>query len=353
MMTALEAPDRTPKTYSRAEFSGLHAPLERVPPAVKLRRMLRSRFLLRSRHPEQSYLTAAGAHDAMTAAILTDLGFEAVHAAGEPLAAARGLYPDAGLSPSHLMAELVRELSRGVAGLRDRHFYDSGGAVKEAPPIFADVETRHGGPARTFALARELIRAGAAGLRVEDRDPAQPREWLESLIAAKAAAQAEESEAVLIASTASFESALEAAALGVDVICPELAGTELDEARRFAAGVHRRFPEQILGFNLSPALPWGEAKRRGLLPASRQLGALGCALQFSPMFAFRAAGMALENWLRGLRGRGLDALADLQLVEAGSLDAEPRTRLPRGFSGAERWLALDRTVRAAARRDRT
>ncbi|MDP3541054.1 MAG: isocitrate lyase/phosphoenolpyruvate mutase family protein [Elusimicrobiota bacterium] len=332
------------RAYSRAEFSALHAPPEKAPSGDKLRRQLRRRFQLRAQRPERSFLLAAGAHDAMTAGILADLGYEAVYASGEQLAAARGPLPDAGLAPSHQLPELVRELGRGIEAVRDRRFFESGGEVADAPPIFADVPGADG-PLRAFALARELIRAGAAGARVE-RSPS----WLETLVAVKAAAQAEESPLVVIACADRAESALEAAALGVDVLCAEFSGTDLEGPRRFARDVHAAFPEQVLGFDLSASLPWGETKKRGALPGAGELGALGFSLQFSAMFAFHAAGMALESWLRGFRGRGLDALADLQLVESGSLGDEPRTRRPRRFAGADRWLALDRKIKAAARR---
>ena len=345
-METLQAPDKTPGAYSRAEFSGLHAPLEKVPPSVKLRRLLREKFLLRSRHPERSYLYACGASDAMTAAIMADLGFEAVYACAEQSAAARGLYPDPGLQPCDTTAELVRELSRGIEGLRHRRFFESGGEVRGTPPIFADLGAGRAGPGAAFSLAREALRAGAAGILVADRGP-------EDLIAVKAAAQAAESEVVVIADAVSLESGLDAAALGVDVICPRLDGTDTGAPGRFAAEVHRAFPQQILGLDLAASLPWGESKKRGALASNRELGAMGYALQFSGMFAFRAAGMALESWLRGLLGRGLDALADLQLVEEASLDSEPGTRDPRAFAGAERWSALDRAVRAAASRRRS
>ena len=380
---AIDTQARKKWTHPRADLAKMYAPIEKLAPAVKLRRLLRSKFQLRTRSPEKSYLHTAGAYDAMTAAILTDLGFEAVYASGWQLAAAHNMYPDIGIYPSHMMADLVRELVRGIEGLRDRHFYDSGGEIKDAPPIFADIEAGFGGPTQTFTLTRELIRSGAAGVHLEDQDPAErtcghivahhgvkrskvlvpTHKWIEKLIAVKAAAQAAENELVVIARTDAVdgtvpgsretgvehavERALEAASLGVDVIWPEFNGTDLEEPRRFAEGVHKYYPEQILGFNLSPSLHWGEAKKNGVLPTNAQLGALGYTLQFSTLFAFRTAGMALDSWLRGFRRKGLDALADLQLVEVGSLDGEPRTRMHQKFAGTDRWLTLERIAKSA------
>lgn len=370
-------------TYPRAEFSRMYAPKEKAQPAAKLRALLRAKFNLRRSDPQRCYLHTAGAYDAMTSALLTDLGFEAVYASGWQLAVAHNMYPDVGVYPSHMMVDMVRELVRGIEGLRDRHFYDTSGEVKNTPPIFADIEAGFGGPTQTFALTREMIRAGAAGVHLEDQDPAErtcghvvshhgakrakvlvpTHKWIEKLIAVKAAAQAAESELVVIARTDAVdgdvpggrggsvehavERALEAASLGVDVIWPEFNDTDIDGPRRFAEGVHRLFPEQMLGFNLSPSLRWSDAKREGRMPSNRRLGELGYVLQFSTLFAFRSAGMALEAWLRGFRRKGLEALADLQDVEVASLDGGPCTRMHQKFAGTNRWLTLEQVAKAA------
>lgn len=367
--------------YPQAEFAKMYAPLETINPSVKLRGILRSKFNLRASDPERCYLHTAGAYDAMTAAMLTDLGFEAVYASGWQLAVAHNMYPDIGIYPSHMMVDLVRELIRGIEGLRDRHFYDNRGEVKNAPPIFADIEAGFGGPTQTFTLTREMIRAGAAGVHLEDQDPAErtcghivahhgvkrakvlvpTHKWIEKLIAVKAAAQAAESDLVIIARTDAVdgavpegregsvehavERALEAASLGVDVIWPEFNNTDIEGPMRFAEGVHRYYPEQMLGFNLSPSLHWGEAKKNGTMPSNSQLGEMGYTLQFSTLFAFRTAGMALETWLKGFRRMGLDTLADLQMVESASLGEEPRSRMHQKFAGTNRWLTLEQLAK--------
>jgi isocitrate lyase len=79
---------------------------------------------------------------------------------------------------------------------------------------------------------------------------------------------------------------------------------------------------------------------------------MGYTLQFSTLLAFRTAGMALETWLKGFRSRGLDALADLQLVELASLDGEPRTRMHQRFAGTDRWLSIEQTSKSHDRRPR-
>src|SRR5205807_6760268 len=131
------------------------------------------KFALRNTDPQKSFLHTAGAYDAMTASLLTDLGYEAIYASGWQLAVSHSMYPDIGIYPSHAMVELARELIRGIEGTRDRHFYDNNGEVLDAPPIFADIQAGFGGPTQTFTLTRELIRAGVGGVHLEAQDPAE------------------------------------------------------------------------------------------------------------------------------------------------------------------------------------
>ena len=254
--------------YPAAEFAKMYAPHEKVHPSDKLRALLKEKFANRLTNPSKSFLHTAGAYDAMTASMLTDLGFEAIYASGWQLAVAHNMYPDIGIYPSHQMVELARELVRGIEGTRDRHFYDDNGQVLNTPPIFADIEAGFGGPTQTFTLTRELIRAGVGGVHLEDQDPAErtcghivahhgvkrekvlvpTNKWIEKLIAVKAAAQASETNLVVIARTDAVDGAvpggrtgsvqhaidraLEAASLGVDVIWPEFNNTDLEGMSR-------------------------------------------------------------------------------------------------------------------------
>ncbi len=370
-------------TYPTEEIAKMYAPHEEIHPAAKLRSILKERFERRKVAPEKSFLCTAGAYDALTSSLLTDLGYEAIYASGWQLAVAHSMYPDIGIYPSHAMVGLVYELIRGIEGTRDRHFYDTGGEVLNAPPIFADIEAGFGGPTQTFTLVRELIRAGAAGVHLEDQDPAErtcghivahhgtkrdkvlvpTNKWIEKLIAVKAAVQATGVPLVIIARTDAVDGAvpggrgggvphaidraLEAASLGVDVIWAEYNTTDIENPHAFAEGVHKYYPDQMLGFNLSPSLHWGKAKKEGHLITNAQLGQAGYVLQFSTLLAFRTVGMSLENTLRRFRTHGLEGLADLQLSEVESPHGEPRTRMHQKFAGTNRWLTLEKISKGA------
>ena len=372
---ATAAPVSADATYPAEVVAKLFAPPEAEVPAVKLRR------LLKEAQAKGSFLHTAGAYDAFTAAIMTKLGFKALYGSGWQLAATKSMYPDIGIYQSHQMVELVLELRKGIEGARHTHWYDTEGKeLLDAPPCFVDMEAGFGGPTQTFTLATELIRVGAAGVHLENQDPTNrtcghivnvgkakrdkvlvPRkDWLAKLKAIKAAAQFNGVDVVIIARTDSVDGALpgqssggvkmaiedawEAAELGVDVIWPEFNNTELEQPQEFAEGVRKYYPTQMLGFNLSPSLYFGKAKRAGKLITNQQLADLGFTLQFSTLFNFRTAGMALERGLRKFLNSGIDALADLQIEEDELPGGSPITKMHQKFAGMNRWLILEQAL---------
>ncbi|HEY7479609.1 MAG TPA: isocitrate lyase/phosphoenolpyruvate mutase family protein [Gemmatimonadales bacterium] len=360
--------------YPADAVSRLFAPPESEVPALKLRR------LLHEARDKGTYLHTAGAYDAFTAAIMTRLGFKALYGSGWQLAATKSMYPDIGIYQSHQMVDLVLEMRKGIEGARNTAWYDSEGKeLVPAPPAFVDMEAGFGGPTQTFTLATELIRVGAAGVHLENQDPSNrtcghivnvgkqkrnkvlvPRkDWLAKLKAIKGAAVATGIDVVIIARTDSIDGALpdkepggvqmaiddalEAAELGVDVIWPEFNNVELDQPQEFAEGVRKHYPQQMLGFNLSPSLYFGKAKKAGTLITNQQLADLGFILQFSTLFNFRTAGMALEKGLRKFLTSGLDALADLQ-IEEDAQEQAPMTKMHQKFAGMNRWLLLEQVL---------
>jgi isocitrate lyase len=365
----------SPNAAYPAEAVGrLFAPPETEVPALKLRR------LLHEARDKRSFLHTAGAYDAFTSAIMTKLGFKALYGSGWQLAATKSMYPDIGIYQSHQMVELVLEMKKGIEGARNTAWYDSEGKeLLPAPPAFVDMEAGFGGPTQTFTLATELIRVGAAGVHLENQDPSNrtcghivnvgkqkrskvlvPRkDWLAKLKAIKGAAEATGVDVVIIARTDSIDGALpdqeaggvkmaiddalEAAELGVDVIWPEFNNVELEQPQEFAEGVRKHYPNQMLGFNLSPSLYFGKAKKAGTLITNQQLADLGFILQFSTLFNFRTAGMALEKGLRKFLASGLDALADLQ-IEEDAQEQPPITKMHQKFAGMNRWLVLEQVL---------
>jgi isocitrate lyase len=99
----------------------------------------------------------------------------------------------------------------------------------------------------------------------------------------------------------------------------------------------------MLGFNLSPSLYFGKDKKAGNLITNQQLADLGFTLQFSTLFNFRTAGMAMEKGLRKFLTSGIEALADLQIEEEEN-PTPPITKMHQKFAGMNRWLILEQVL---------
>lgn len=97
-------------------------------------------------------LLLPGAADPLTATILQETGFDAVYATGAGIANVAYGWPDLGLLG---MREVVDQIGR-IADAVD-------------VPVLADADTGYGGPLNVARTVRELERAGAAGIQIEDQ----------------------------------------------------------------------------------------------------------------------------------------------------------------------------------------
>ena len=98
-------------------------------------------------------LLLPGAYDGLSARILADNGFDAVYATGAGMVNAGWAWPDVGLLG---MSEVVAAAGRVVGGAGD-------------VPVVVDADTGYGGPLNVARTVRELERAGAAGIQIEDQ----------------------------------------------------------------------------------------------------------------------------------------------------------------------------------------
>jgi isocitrate lyase len=232
-------------------------------------------------------------------------------------------------------------------------------------PIVADGEAGFGGALNCFELTKAMIEAGAAGVHFEDQlasakkcghmggkvlVPAQ--EFVQKLIAARLAADICGTPIILIARTdangaklitsdideldrrfmtgertqegfyrikGGIEMAIArglAYAPYADMIWCETARPDLDEARRFAEGIHARFPGKLLSYNCSPSFNWkGKLDNATIERFQRELGAMGYKFQFVTLAGFHALNLGMFNMARSYRDRGMAAYAEFQAEE--------------------------------------
>jgi 2-methylisocitrate lyase-like PEP mutase family enzyme len=107
---------------------------------------------LKARLARPPILVAPGVHDALTATLAEQAGFEALYLSGAAVAYTRLGRPDIGLVT-------LTEMAETLALIRDR----------TALPIIVDADTGHGNALNARRTMQTFERAGAAALQVEDQ----------------------------------------------------------------------------------------------------------------------------------------------------------------------------------------
>jgi isocitrate lyase len=283
-------------------------------------------------------------------------------------------YPDQSLYPVDSVPALVRRINSALQRADQiAHLSHGDGAAHPADgpgprgtdwfaPIVADAEAGFGGDLNAFELMKALLEAGAAGVHFEDQLAAAKkcghmggkvlvptREFVQKLQAARLAADVLDVPTVLIARTDAnsaklltsdvdprdrafltgartpegyFElrGGLDAAiARGLayapyaDALWCETSHADLDEARRFAAAIHSRFPGKLLAYNCSPSFNWsGTLDPATIARFQDALGEMGYAFQFVTLAGFHSLNLVMFELAHEYRERGMTAYARLQ-----------------------------------------
>jgi isocitrate lyase len=98
-----------------------------------------------------------------------------------------------------------------------------------------------------------------------------------------------------------------------DLIWCETARPDLNEARRFAEGIHRQFPGKLLAYNCSPSFNWkAKLDDAAIARFQRELGAMGFKFQFITLAGFHSLNYSMYELARGYRERQMAAYVELQ-----------------------------------------
>ncbi|MGE0653718.1 MAG: oxaloacetate decarboxylase [Alphaproteobacteria bacterium] len=270
---------------------------------------------------------AVGAYDALSARLVERAGFPVVHVGGYGLAATQLGLPDVGFLTMTEMIDSVRRICATVD-----------------VPVLADGDTCYGNHLNADRLIRELERAGAAGVHIEDQafpkrcghmDGKRLAPAPEMVDKIKAAVDARRDPSfVLIARTdaiavTGFEDAIARGhayrEAGADVIFIEAPETDAQV---------RDIPRRMGGLTLFNASWDGKSP----LPALPDLGAIGYRLVLYPDTIF-AATRAVMTMLDGLKAHGRYVGGDAAFTtfrEFNELIGLPRVEaLDARFSGSE------------------
>src|ERR671910_270331 len=257
-------------------------------------------------------IRALGAVTGNQAMQMVRAGLQAIYLSGWQAAAdantAGSMYPDQSLYPANTGPELARRINRALQRA-DQIEHSEGGAQRDwFAPIVADAEAGFGGPLNTFEIMRAFIEAGVAGVHFEDQLSSEKKcghlggkvliptsAHERNLTAARLAADVMGLPTIVIARTDAESARLItsdvderdrpfiepdsrtpegfyrlkegtgldhciarglAYARYADLLWLETSHPNLEDARKFAEAVHKRFPGKLLAYNCSPSFNW-------------------------------------------------------------------------------------------------
>jgi isocitrate lyase len=318
----------------------------------------------------EPYVHALGALTGNQAVQMVKAGLKAIYLSGWQVAAdantAGQTYPDQSLYPANSVPEVARRINRALQRADQIEHSEGKEGTYWFAPIVADAEAGFGGPLNAFELMKGMIEAGAAGVHFEDQVASEKKcghlggkvlvptsTFVRTLAAARLAADVMGVPTILVARTDAegaklvmsdvdpydapfiekgertaegfyrMRSGVEAAvARGLayapyaDMIWCETQTPDLHEARRFAEGIHAKFPGKLLAYNCSPSFNWKKNLDDATIARfQRELGAMGYKFQFVTLAGFHALNHAMFQLARGYRDRGMAAYTELQQAE--------------------------------------
>jgi isocitrate lyase len=316
-------------------------------------------------------VAALGALTGNQAVQMVRAGLQAIYLSGWQVAAdantAGQMYPDQSLYPVNSVPTVVKRINSALMRADQiEHAEGKGSGTHWFAPILADAEAGFGGPLNAYELMKSMIEAGAAGVHFEDQLASEKKcghmggkvlvptsQFIRTLVAARLAADVCGVPTVIVARTDAdsaklitsdvderdrpfivddnrtpegffrLKSGVETAvARGVayapyaDLVWCETSTPDLDQAKRFAEGIHAKFPGKLLAYNCSPSFNWKKNLDDATIAKfQRELAAMGYKFQFVTLAGFHAINFAMFELARKYRDRGMAAYSELQQAE--------------------------------------
>src|SRR5437773_2162040 len=317
----------------------------------------------------EDFVPALGALTGNQAMQQVKAGLKVIYLSGWQVAAdanlAGQMYPDQSLYPANSVPAVVKRINQALQRADQIQHAEGRNEIDWFAPIVADAEAGFGGPLNVFELTKAMIEAGAAGVHFEDQLASEKkcghmggkvliptRAAISNLVAARLAADISNVSTIIIARTDANGAALltsdiderdrafltgerttegffhvragldQAIARGLsyapfaDLVWCETSEPNLAEAKKFAEGIHAKFPGKLLAYNCSPSFNWRKKLDSGSIAKfQHELGAMGYKFQFVTLAGFHALNYSMFHLARGYRDRGMEAYAELQEAE--------------------------------------
>jgi isocitrate lyase len=104
-----------------------------------------------------------------------------------------------------------------------------------------------------------------------------------------------------------------------DMVWCETSTPDLAQAKRFAEGIHAKFPGKLLAYNCSPSFNWKKHLDDATIAKfQRELGAMGYRFQFVTLAGFHSLNHAMFELAHDYKDRGMAAYSELQQAEFAS-----------------------------------
>jgi isocitrate lyase len=315
----------------------------------------------------EDHVAALGALTGNMALQQVRAGLKAIYLSGWQVAAdantAGQMYPDQSLYPVDSVPSVVRRINQALLRADQIEHAEGDRTVDWLAPIVADAEAGFGGPLNAFELMKAMIEAGAAGVHFEDQLASEKKcghmggkvlvptgQFIRTLTAARLAADVMDVPTLIIARTDADSARLltseidprdqgfitsdertpegfyrisggleMAIARGLayapyaDLLWCETSKPDLEEAERFADGIHAKFPGKLLAYNCSPSFNWRKnLGEREIARFQRALAAMGYKFQFVTLAGFHALNHSMFELATAYRERGMAAYSELQ-----------------------------------------
>jgi isocitrate lyase len=318
---------------------------------------------------EEPFIRALGAVTGNQAVQMVQAGLKAIYLSGWQVAGdnndALQTYPDQSLYPVMSVPHLIRRLNNALMRADQIQHLANEEDFDWMAPIVADAEAGFGGPLNAFELVKSMIEAGAAAIHLEDQLSSLKKcghmggkvlvpaaTFIDKLITARLAADVMAVNTIIIARTDADSADLirsdsdpvdqpfltgershegyyylrggidYAIARGLafapyaDMVWCETAKPDLEEARRFAEGIHAKYPGKWLAYNCSPSFNWRRnLDDKTIATFQEQLGEMGYKFQFVTLAGFHTLNASIFQLAVDYAKSGMGAYSHFQQHE--------------------------------------
>ena len=324
----------------------------------------------------ESYINTLGSLSGNQAVQHAKAGLKAIYLSGWQVAAdansAGEMYPDQSLYPYDSAPKLVEAMNNAlIRADQIQHLEKMNGEIKDNQivdymlPIVADGEAGFGGPLNVFERTKKFIKTGAAGVHFEDQLASEKKCWhmggkvlvptgtmIKNLQAARLAADIADVPLIILARTDANAAKLitndfdendkpfltgerspegffyvkqgieQAISRGLayapysDLIWCETATPNLEEAKKFADAIHKKYPGKILAYNCSPSFNWKKhLSDEEIANFQVKIANMGYKWQFITLAGFHAQNYAIFDLAKKYKQYGMEAYSRLQQQE--------------------------------------